>query len=273
MKTLYVSDLDGTLLRSDQRTSDHTNKVINDFVSRGGLFSYATARSNYTASKVTQGMSASFPLIVYNGVFILDNQSAEIINKTTFEHEEAVSVLKELQNGGVHPIVYSLINGKERFSYIPSQLNIATKEFVESRNDLRKRPVDSFEELNYGELFYITCIDEPEKLEPFYNAYKDRFHCFYQRDIYSGEQWLEIIPRDASKANAIKTLSKLLRCEKIVVFGDAINDMDMFAIADEAYAVGNAAPELKKRATAVIGTNDEDGVAKWLSDNAQADCN
>lgn len=271
MKTLYVSDLDGTLLRSEQRTSDYTNLVINDFVSCGGLFSYATARSNFTASKVTEGMSASFPLIVYNGVFILDNQSGEIIEKTIFDKEEAVKVLEELDKGGVHPIVYALIDGKERFSYIPSQINAATAEFVESRNDIRKRTVDSMEELKQGELFYITCIDEPEKLEPFYNAYKDRFHCFYHCDIYSGEQWLEIIPKDASKANAIKKLAQILECEKIVVFGDAVNDMDMFAIADEAYAVGNAAPELKKRATAVLGTNDEDSVAKWLSENADID--
>ena len=29
MKTLYVSDLDGTLLHSDERTSEYTNTVIN----------------------------------------------------------------------------------------------------------------------------------------------------------------------------------------------------------------------------------------------------
>lgn len=44
MKILYVSDLDGTLLRSDQRTSAYTNHVINRLVSQGVLFSYATAR-------------------------------------------------------------------------------------------------------------------------------------------------------------------------------------------------------------------------------------
>ena len=32
MKTLYVSDLDGTLLRSDQRTSEYTNRTVNALV-------------------------------------------------------------------------------------------------------------------------------------------------------------------------------------------------------------------------------------------------
>ena len=43
MKTLYVSDLDGTLLRSDETTSEYTNSVINNLTDRGMIFSYATA--------------------------------------------------------------------------------------------------------------------------------------------------------------------------------------------------------------------------------------
>lgn len=83
--------------------------------------------------------------------------------------------------------------------------------------------------------------------------------------MYSHEQWLEIIPAEASKANAILQLKKLLSCEKVVVFGDGINDYDMFQISDEAYAVENAVPELKKLATAIIPSNNEDGVAHWLA--------
>ena len=72
------------------------------------------------------------------------------------------------------------------------------------------------------------------------------------------------MPKEASKSQAIIQLKTLLGCDRLVVFGDGINDLDMFRIADEAYAVENAVPELKAAATAVIGSNDEDGVAKWL---------
>lgn len=51
----------------------------------------------------------------------------------------------------------------------------------------------------------------------------------------------------------------------MVSFGDAANDMDMFQISDEAYAVANASDALKQAATKIIGSNDEDGVAKWLT--------
>ena len=75
MRTLYVSDLDGTLLRSNERTSEYTNSVINRLTAQGMLFSYTTARSFHTAKKVTEGMTAKIPLIVYNGAFIITNVS------------------------------------------------------------------------------------------------------------------------------------------------------------------------------------------------------
>jgi hydroxymethylpyrimidine pyrophosphatase-like HAD family hydrolase len=56
----------------------------------------------------------------------------------------------------------------------------------------------------------------------------------------------------------------MLGCERLVVFGDGKNDIDLFELADEGYAVENAHEDLKKYAAAVIASNDEDGVAKWL---------
>lgn len=73
MRTLYLSDLDGTLLRSDQTISAFTARTINELVKRGMFFSYATARSYITASRVTAGMNAHIPLVLYNGAFILDS--------------------------------------------------------------------------------------------------------------------------------------------------------------------------------------------------------
>jgi len=86
-------------------------------------------------------------------------------------------------------------------------------------------------------------------------------------DLYSGEPWLEILPTNTSKAHAIRQLKEKLGYDKLVVFGDGKNDMEMFELADEAYAVANAVPELKAIATAVIGGNNEDGVAKWLEEH------
>lgn len=264
VNTLYVSDLDGTLLRSNEVTSEYTNNVINSLTDRGMIFSYATARSLITAKKATKGINAKIPLIVYNGAFVIDNVTENILIANYF-NESVNEVLDELFANKIYPIVYAYIEGKEKFSFIPELCTVGMNKFINSRSgDIRTNAVKIADDLKLGDVFYITCIDEPDKLKPLYDKYKNIFHCVYQTDIYTNEQWLEIMPLTASKSNAIKQLQGLLKCGKLVVFGDGRNDIDMFEMADESYAVQNAHEDLKKYATAIISSNDEDGVAKWL---------
>ena len=269
MKTLYVTDLDGTLLRSNERTSEFTNRIINELAARGMLFSYATARSYVTASRVTKGMSAHIPLIVYNGALVIDHGTGEIMLSNFFE-PEIRNVLRELFAHEIYPIVYAFIGGIEKYSYIPDKCTWGMQDYINSRSgDKRENPVSCADDLLQGDIFYISCIDEPEKLSPFYEKYKDQYHAVYQKDIYSGAYWLELMPLAASKSHAAAQLKAQLGCDRLVVFGDGKNDIDMFQIADESYAVENAAPELKSVATGVIGSNNEDAVAKWLLAHAQ----
>lgn len=267
VKTLYVSDLDGTLIRSDERTSEYTNQVINRLVAEGMIFSYATARSFHTSHKVTAGLNARIPLITYNGAMVVDNVDGSFLIKNFFG-EEVRDVLRDLFVNDVYPMVYGFVEDIEKFSFLPAKSSRGLLAFNETRTgDKRCRMVDTETELMQGDIFYLTCIDEAEKLLPLYEKYKDLYHCVYQIDIYSGEPWLEIMPKAASKSNAIRQVQQLLGCDRLVVFGDGKNDIDMFEMADEAYAMANAVPELKAKATAVIGSNNEDGVAKWLEEN------
>lgn len=55
---------------------------------------------------------------------------------------------------------------------------------------------------------------------------------------------------------------------KVVSFGDAVNDIPMFQVSDEAYAVENAVEELKALATGIIDSNENNGVARWLREHA-----
>ena len=57
MKTLYVSDLDGTLLNNSQKLSGFTKSVINNLAENDILFSYATARSYSSAHKAADGIT------------------------------------------------------------------------------------------------------------------------------------------------------------------------------------------------------------------------
>lgn len=267
MKTLYVSDLDGTLLQSNETLSPYTNKVINKLVQEGMLFSYATARSSITAHKVTKELHAKIPLIVYNGVAIVDNVTHEVLWSHFFD-DGINNVLNHLIEHDIYPIVYAYIDNVEKFSYIEEKCTAGMKKFITSRQgDPRQNPVQYITDLYLGNQFYITCIDDKEKLKPFYELYKEQYHCIFQEDIYTQEQWLEILPKNTSKAHAIQKLKALLKCDKLVVFGDGKNDIEMFKIADECYAVENAVDELKQIATDIIGSNNDDGVAKWLMQN------
>lgn len=268
MRILYVSDLDGTLLRSNEKTSEYTNDVINRLTEKGMLFSYATARSLITAKKAASGINTKIPLIVYNGAFVIDNLTEEILIANYFD-DKAAFILDDLFANKVYPIVYAYIDGKEKFSFVPPLCSDGMNRFLDSRKgDIRTNAVSAVNDLKSGNIFYITCIDKPRKLKPLYEKYKDSCHCVYQTDIYTKEQWLEIMPQNVSKANAIKQLRSLLQCDKLIVFGDGKNDIDMFQLADESYAVQNAHEALKRIATGVIPSNDEDGVAKWLAEQS-----
>ncbi|MEZ3420855.1 MAG: HAD family hydrolase [Eubacterium sp.] len=270
MKTLYVSDLDGTLLNSSQTTSEYTNNVINALAEKGVLFSYATARSYSTARRAASGISAQIPLVVYNGTFVIDNLTGERLVSNFFQ-SDIKNVIQELIDGSVNPIIYSIIDDKEKFSYIEDKCNAGQRLFIDSRKgDSRDNPVENEINLLKGNIFYISCIYDEKHLLSFYDKYKNQFNCLYQKDIYDDMQWLEIMPLKATKANGIQTLKELLSCDRIVAFGDGLNDMDMFKIADECYAVSNAVDELKAIATGIIDSNNNDGVAKWLVENAEA---
>lgn len=143
--------------------------------------------------------------------------------------KEAVSLLDELIACGIYPLVYAYVHGAEKFSFLKSKCNAGTHAFLATRKgDIRENPVHDVTELYAGDIFYITCIDKEEKLAPFYEKYTRQYHRVFQKELYTNEQWLEIMPKVATKANTVD--------------------------------------ELKHSATKVIGSNDDDGVAKWLNE-------
>ena len=269
--TLYLSDLDGTLLRSDQTLSAYTCAAIDRLVSAGVHFSYATARSIETASKVTRGIRVALPVIVQNGTFIVDSATKKPLWSAKFTPQEAETIFEAFLQRGLFPITYAMIDGRNRFSYLRDRCTGPQWEFLLTRiggSDRRAREIFSEEDALDGDLHYFACISDDEgALLSVKEALEGGFRCIFSRDIYTGAPWLEVMPKSASKAAAACRLQKMFGCNKLVCFGDAVNDLPMFELADERYAVANAAPELKAIATDVIDGNDEDAVAGWLEKN------
>ena len=232
-------------------------------------FTYATARSLVSASVVAEGLSTTIPVIAYNGALIINPDTGEVISSLSFTKEEADYVSGILRKNGANPLVYAYVDGVERVSYVTGRENEGIRRYLEVRKgDRRFRPLADETCLYQGDMFYFTCIAEREELFPLYEIFREdgRYRCTLQQELYRPEFFLEIMPQKASKAEAIKRLKGIWNCDRVVSFGDAVNDIPMFEISDECYAVANAVPELKACATGVIASNDEDGVARWLAD-------
>jgi Cof subfamily protein (haloacid dehalogenase superfamily) len=263
-KTLFVTDLDGTLLRSDARISTFTADSVNECLRQGVKLAFATARSLHTAMKVVGQIDSCIPMILHNGAFI-QRKSGEFLLKNIFDSASIKYIRSTLEKLKIPPIVYAIKGDKEFFSYVPETLTPEEIRFLETRRgDPRDNPISDENSLYDGEVFYISCLGRENILAKAYKEFDSRFTRIFQPDYYNGDFWLELLPGSSSKASAVLHLKKILGCEYIVAFGDAMNDISMFEVADESYAVANAVPELKAAATRIINSNDDDGVAKFM---------
>lgn len=270
MRTLYVSDLDGTLLNTSDKVSPGSIEIINSLTERGVLFTYATARSLVSAAVVTKGLSAKIPVIAYNGALVVHPGTGEVISSESFRKEERQEVIRRLAQYRISPLVYSYIDHEEKVSWVTDRENDGIRRYLDKRRgDRRLRPLKEPGRLYDGEIFYFTCIGEREELAPVYDIFAgdERYTCTLQQELYRPEYWCEIMPKKATKADAVRKLKELWHCDRVVSFGDAVNDIPMFQVSDECYAVENAVEELKAMADGVIPGNDADGVAVWLKEN------
>ena len=274
VKTLYVSDLDGTLMRNDLSISDFSIGVINELAEKGFAFTYATARSINSAREITGRLNLKLPVITRNGAVLADNNTGKYLEKAVFTGAE-VKLLKELipelPRCG---FVSCFIDDDMIKAYVPTEHTKCFQAYLDYyKDDRAKTEVADFDGMFCGVPGYVTLISDKEDLDPIYERVRSYpgWECIFQKDIYREEYWLEICPQNCTKAKSVLKLKEKYGFERVVVFGDSVNDLPMFKTADEAYAVANAIDELKAAATAVIGSNEEDAVALFLKERLAAD--
>ena len=147
--------------------------------------------------------------------------------------------------------------------------NYGEKDYIQKRldqNDRRFTKYDENFEFRNLRIFQINIIEKKEVIEPIYNGLKRYDNIFpnLSHDIYSGYYWMEISNKHGNKKESVKFLKSHLNADKVVAFGDNLNDIPMFDVSDEKIAVSNAMDALKKLSTEIIGHNDEDAVALYL---------
>lgn len=266
MKTLYVTDLDGTLMRDDKIISNKSAAILNRLLAQGIFLTYATARSLSSASKITRDISFKLPVIIRNGTILADPQSKREIEISMFG-EELLDIRQALADISIPGFATAYFGSNEVKLCLAGRMNEGFQDYLQNHSaDRRIHMVATEDKLYEGKTCYFTFIAPKNELQPVYERVKhiEGIRCIFQQDKYRPEYWLELCPKNATKATAIQRVKELCGCQKVIVFGDSVNDISMFRMADEAYATQNAIDELKEIATGIIENNNTDGVAKWL---------
>lgn len=268
VKTLYVSDLDKTLMRSDKSLSPYTVSTLNRLIRKGVLFTYATARSIQSAKEITGGLEMTLPAVIRNGTTLADNTTGKLLWKAVFSAEEMEILMTRLPELGPCGFVSTYFGDDMLKLCLEGEHSPGMQTYIEEhRNDPRFAAVGTLREMFAGSPGYVTLVDRKENLESACARMKEYrgWEVVFQQDAYSPDYWLEICPDNSTKAKALLRLKAEIGADRLVVFGDSVNDLPMFAAADEAYAVSNAIDEVKAAATGIIGSNDEDSVAHFIA--------
>jgi len=272
-KTLYISDLDGTLLNSSVELSRFTTDTLNEMIMAGLYFTIATARTFATVGKIVADLTMKNPIVLMNGVLIYNVEQKRYIKVNRLPSDTVIAVTRILRMFEVTGFMYELKNG-EQMTYYESLEQKPLRDFVEervARYNKVFRQIDSFEYASPEHVIYFSLLDKHERLQPVYEALAAQpgLGLTMYKDIYSPDLWyLEMFSSDASKRNAVVYLREEYGFDRIIGFGDNLNDLPMFTACDVSVAVENANPEVRAAASHICGKNEDDGVAKWLKENA-----
>jgi Cof subfamily protein (haloacid dehalogenase superfamily) len=269
-KTLYISDLDGTLLNRSAELSEYTKTALNAMIAQGLNFTAATARTLASASKILSGLTLRVPVVLMNGVLIYDMERQDYVQVSAFAPETVETVVGVLRRFETTGFMYELDHGALTV-YHESLERKPLRDFAAERKARYYksfRHTGSFADVSPEHIIYFTLLDTRERLQPVRDALAARpgLNLAMYRDVYSEDLWfLELFGAEASKQNAVNYLRQAYGFERVVGFGDNLNDLPMFAACDVRVAVENAQPEVKAAADHICGANGADGVARWLS--------
>lgn len=270
MRTLYISDLDGTLFNRNKEISETTEEILNQCIEKGMLFSVATARMPYGCDYRLEKVKMNIPGIVTNGVFLYDFKNKRYLSGEAVETETVKQVIKAFKENGLSCFVYTYQSGSLSIYYDSREMTEQTQYYSERALECCREVclVEDYERVyEKGDICYFACTGEKNSLEPVCRRLEEisgvSYSCYL--NIYNGKYCLEVFSRRANKRNALLRLKKMLNCSQVVVFGDNYNDLPMIEAADRSYVPANGLEEIKERADGVLEDCDRDGVARFLA--------
>ena len=271
---LYISDLDGTLLRNDAMLSSYAKRKLNALLSEGLHFTVASARNVHSVRALLAGLNMNLPVIGSNGAYISEFKTGSPLMINSIDNDVAKEIFSLIGSHSSVPFVTSH-NGKEDRLYFNEIANEGMLWYLDERTaagDKRLRRTANVEGKLDERIICLNVINRKEHLEGLFadiiERYAEHVEINYFENPYSpGWHWMTVYDRKATKEYAIKELMEMLDfpVDELTVFGDSRNDISMFKIATKSVAVANALDEVKNCASVIIGPNEEDGVVDYIS--------
>ncbi|WP_369255864.1 HAD family hydrolase [Geodermatophilus amargosae] len=258
---LIASDMDGTLLRSDDTVSDATVAELQRWADDGVPFVLATGRPPRWMRRIRE-VVRSGTAVCCNGAVLLDLGRFEIVA------EEALppAVLAEITAG---------LRAEQPGTWF------AVEYGLEFRHEPVYRPRWDVDAPGVAEASLEEMVAAPaaKLLARHEDLGRDEFVALVERVVgdlatvtnSSTDALAEISARGVTKATGIGRVAERFGVgpDEVVVFGDMPNDIAAFDWVREgggrAVAMAHAHPDLLAAATDVTGTNDDDGVAAFLA--------
>lgn len=274
--TLYVTDLDGTLLNNGSMVSPRSADILADLSASGAMITVATARTPATVVPLLEGTGLSLPYIVMTGAATFSAATMTYGDIHLLPPADVTHALSVMNQEGVNPFVYGF-DGDD-----PSGLTVWhtpemtpwERDFYEERRDLPLKRFRFSGPCNPHSVPLLFATSTAPALQAVADRLRPtgRYSISLYPDIFrQGMMLMELFAPNVSKAAAIAAMARRVRANRIVAFGDNLNDLPMLRLADVAVAVANAHPAVRAAAHIVIGPNYDDSVPRFILDDQPTD--
>lgn len=258
--TACFFDLDGTLVRSDNRISQAVIDIVQRLEKEGIAPVIATGRSYEALLPIKEKLGIHSPVIAYNGAMIVDGRDGSIMSHHTLPEVESRKIIEIARELDYFILAYR--EGELIYEKIRSE-----SEEYGNRITLEGKLVN-FDTLDKLNLTKFIIINDHDKLKPVQDRILGKYHEKLNA-FFSDSRFLEIVPAGIDKGKAVEEVMKLLggTVEQAMAFGDGFNDLPMLETARWGVVMENALPELKKRfpPERTAPACEDDGVVTYLA--------
>lgn len=268
--TLFISDLDGTLLSQNATLGAQAKNRLNRLIGGGVQFTIATARALPAIQHIFDGVGLNLPLIEQNGALVRDVPSYGIVDAAPIDRALVAQVVALFERGGLAPIVSWLDGSLNLLDYVRLETD-GMRWYIEEKigqGDTRLCHVRSHgmtEGRHCLGFTYLCDAATANWLCKHSTELSPQLMVVKHRNQYVDAWEVNISAHDAAKGHALRKLrARLPEQTRVIAFGDNNNDISLFAAADHCVAVSNGTEDLKRLAHEVIGDSESDAVLKYI---------